>query len=218
MIRLAIPSLIMVEAELFGFEILTLLSSYFSTAHLATQSVITTTALLAWVIPFALSIAGSTRIATLIGAARPQSAKRVSQLSLASASIIGCISATLIALLRNQLPKLFSNDPDVILLASQILPVVALYQVFDSLVASCHGILRGLGRQKVGGYVVLFSWYSVGLPVAIGAGFGLHWELIGLWAGVTLALFVSCSIEGFVIWKTDWMKMVEQAIRRNERE
>ena len=66
--------------------------------------------------------------------------------------------------------------------------------------------------------MVLFSWYSVGLPVAIGAGFGLHWELIGLWAGVTLALFVSCSIEGFVIWKTDWMKMVEQAIRRNERE
>ncbi|MCJ1350966.1 MAG: hypothetical protein MMC33_000948 [Icmadophila ericetorum] len=218
MIRLAIPSLVMVEAELFGFEILTLLSSYFSTAHLATQSVITTTALLAWVIPFAISIAGGTRIATLIGAGQPQTAKLVSAVSLTSAGVIGTVSATLIALLRNHLPRLFTTDPEVIALASHILPIIAIYQIFDSLVASCHGILRGLGRQKIGGYVVLFSWYVIGLPVAVGCGFGAGWELLGLWSGVTLALFVSCSIEGVVIWKTDWMKMVEQAVKRNERE
>lgn len=42
MIRLALPGLVMVEAECLAFEILTLAASYFSTTHLAAQSVLST--------------------------------------------------------------------------------------------------------------------------------------------------------------------------------
>ena len=42
MVRLALPGLVMVEAEVLAFEILTLAASYFGTSHLAAQSVLST--------------------------------------------------------------------------------------------------------------------------------------------------------------------------------
>lgn len=68
MIRLALPGMIMVEAEWLAFEIMTLLSSRFGAEYLAAQSVVATLASITYQIPFPVSIAASTRIANLIGA------------------------------------------------------------------------------------------------------------------------------------------------------
>lgn len=75
MVRLALPGLLMVEAECLAFEILTLASSYFGTSHLAAQSVLATIATFTFQIPFPISIAASTRIANLIGATLADAAK-----------------------------------------------------------------------------------------------------------------------------------------------
>lgn len=68
MIRLALPGMIMVEAEWLAFEILTLLASRFGSDYLAAQSVVSTIASISYQIPFPMSIAASTRVANLIGA------------------------------------------------------------------------------------------------------------------------------------------------------
>lgn len=68
MIRLALPGMIMVEAEWLAFEIMTLLASRFGSEHLAAQSALATLGSISYQIPFPVSIASSTRIANLIGA------------------------------------------------------------------------------------------------------------------------------------------------------
>ena len=68
MIRLAVPGMIMIEAEYLAFEILTLASSRFGPEALAAQSILATLASVTYQLPFSLSIASSTRIANLIGA------------------------------------------------------------------------------------------------------------------------------------------------------
>ena len=52
MIKLALPGLLMVEAEYLAFEILTLAASYFGTTHLAAQSVLSTITAMTFQIPF----------------------------------------------------------------------------------------------------------------------------------------------------------------------
>lgn len=69
LLKLAIPGLIMLEAEFLAFEILTLLASYLGTIALAAQSIGTTMASLTYQIPFAIGIASSTRIANFLGPA-----------------------------------------------------------------------------------------------------------------------------------------------------
>lgn len=68
MIRLALPGMIMVEAEWLAFEIMTLMASRFGAEYLAAQSVLTTLTTISFQIPFPVSIAASTRVANLIGA------------------------------------------------------------------------------------------------------------------------------------------------------
>lgn len=63
LISLAIPGLVMLEAEFLAFEILTLLASYIDTKSLAAQSIGTTMASLTYQVPFAIGIASSSRIA-----------------------------------------------------------------------------------------------------------------------------------------------------------
>ena len=188
MIRLALPGLLMVEAECLAFEILTLASSYFGTTHLAAQSVLATLTSLTWQIPFPISIAASTRIANFIGATLTDAARTSAKVTAVAAIAVGLFNVVLLSSLRNYIPQLFTSDPDVIALVAGVLPLCAAFQLFDALVASCNGILRGLGRQAVGGWVQLFCYYVIAMPVSMGTAFGLHWELYGLWTGVALAL------------------------------
>lgn len=75
-------------------------------------------------------------------------------------------------------------------IVASVTPICAILQVFDGLAAVSHGLLRGIGRQEIGGYVNLAAYYLVALPLSFGLGFGLGWKLTGLWAGVTFGLFL----------------------------
>jgi len=110
--------------------------------------------------------------------------------ALVAGSLVGLFNMTLLSTLRFKLPYLFTKDEEVAAIVSQVLPLCAVLQVFDSLAALSHGLLRGIGRQRVGGYTNLFSYYLVALPVSFATGWGLGWRLEGLWFGVTIGLAV----------------------------
>ncbi|KAJ5336184.1 hypothetical protein MYU51_014901 [Penicillium brevicompactum] len=216
MIRLALPGLIMVEAECLAFEILTLASSYLGTSELAAQSILATISSITWQIPFPLSIAGSTRVANLIGATLVDAAKTSAKVSFCGAVIVGLFNMVLLSTLRSYIPRLFSSDPEVVDIVAQVLPLCAAFQLFDALAANCNGILRGLGRQEVGGYVQLFLYYVIAMPLSMGTTFALGWGVMGLWTGVALALGLVSLIEGIFISRADWNRSVQEAVRRNE--
>ncbi|KAI9736419.1 MAG: hypothetical protein M1818_006153 [Claussenomyces sp. TS43310] len=245
MIRLALPGLLMVEAEFLAFEILTLASAYFSTTHLAAQSILGTITALTFQIPFPISIAASTRVANLIGATLSDAAKtsgkvsaqrlnapsnppspnppllfrhlltRLSQVAIAAACVVGIFNVVLLSSLRSYIPQLFTDDAEVVDLVARVLPLCAAFQLFDALAANCNGLLRGLGRQEIGGYVNLFAYYVIAMPISFGTGFGLDWELEGLWTGVAIALGIVAALEALFLYRTSWEKAVEDAQFRN---
>lgn len=218
MVQLALPGFLMVEAEVFAFEVLTLLAAYISTKHLAASSIISNIVLVLFLVPYSMSMATGTRIAMLIGEMKPKSAKTTAKTSSVIAFAIGTLSGIFLIALRDHLARLFTSDADVIDLTTGALPLCALYQPFDAVASNCHGILRGLGRQKIGGLVGILCWYLLGMPVAVGTGFGLGWELRGLWFGVALGLASVAAIEGLAICLTSWEKVVEKGKERNLRE
>lgn len=68
MICLAVPGMVMVEAEYLAFEVMVIASSRFGADYLAAQSILAALATISFQVPFSMSIAASTRVATLIGA------------------------------------------------------------------------------------------------------------------------------------------------------
>lgn len=215
MIRLALPGLVMVEAECLAFEVLTLGSSYLGTTHLAAQSILSTISSITFQIPFPLSISGSTRVANLIGATLVGAAKTSAKVTMGGAVIVGLLNMLLLSCLRNYIPRLFTSEEEVIVLVAQTLPLCAAFQLFDALATNCNGILRGIGRQEIGGYVQLFCYYVIAMPISFGTTFALGWDLFGLWSGVAIALFLVSVIEAVFLQRTDWERSVEDALHRN---
>lgn len=104
--------------------------------------------------------------------------------------LIGIFNLVVVATLRYKIPLLFTQDREVIELVARVMPLCAVMQVFDGLAAVSHGILRGVGRQEIGGYANLIVYYILAVPLSFATAFSLDWELYGLWFGVSIGLFL----------------------------
>ncbi|PHH59338.1 hypothetical protein CDD81_3366 [Ophiocordyceps australis] len=214
MIRLALPGMIMVEAEWLAFEIMTLLASRFGTETLAAQSVLSTLASISYQIPFPMSIAASTRVANLMGAGLVDAAKITAKVTFMIACVIGIINLAIFGIFRYHLPMLFTDDPGVIALVAQVLPLVAVMQVFDGLTSGAHGLLRGIGKQAIGGPANLVAYYIISLPISLALAFGANMKLEGMWLGLAIGLISVSLIEYVFLIKTDWHKAAAEAAIR----
>jgi multidrug resistance protein, MATE family len=190
MIKLAVPGMIMIEAQFSVLEILTLAAGQFGTAQLAAQSILITTTSTSFNIPFPLSIAASTRVANLIGARLSDAARTTAKVAIVAGCLVGLFNMTILGVFRRQIALVFTSDLEVVEIVGHVMTTCAILQIFDSLAAISHGLLRGIGRQAIGGYTNLFSYYLVALPVSLGTAFGLGWKLGGLWVGMTAGLIV----------------------------
>ncbi|KAI0171819.1 multidrug and toxin extrusion protein [Hypoxylon sp. FL1284] len=215
MIRLALPGMVMMIAEWFAFEILTLATSYFGTSYLAAQSILVTTSSTAFMIPFPVSIAASTRVGNLIGAGLVKAAKTSAKVAFAASGIIGLFNLTVLASLRYKLPFLFTQDDEVIAIVARVMPLIAVMELFDGLAAGAHGLLRGIGKQSFGGYANLAVYYIIALPISFAAAFALDWKLTGLWLGNVIGLALVAAVEYWYMSVSDWEQSARDAENRN---
>jgi hypothetical protein len=161
MMKLGFSGFLMVISEFLAFEILTLASSYLSNTILAAQAALASLSFVTFQIPFSFSIAGSTRLANLIGAGLPGASKICIQVTLMMALAAGLLNMTLLTTLRDFIPKLFTEDMEVRAAIFAVLPIFASFQLFDAGVANVNGIMRGMGRQGLGSWVNMCCYYLV---------------------------------------------------------
>lgn len=212
MLKLAGPGILMIEAEWLAFEIISLASSRFGTESLAAQSVVTTICVTVYQIPFAISVAGSTRIAWFIGSASHTAATTSTKAVIYIAVAFGITNCTFLSLFSQPIAGLFSKEEAVVKLATKVLLIGAIYQIPDCLACVLGGILRGQGRQYIGGYLNLFSYYVLALPIAYLFGFHYKLELFGLWLGMIAALVFAAACELYFVWNSDWERIIQSSL------
>lgn len=216
MFRLAIPGVIMIEAEFFAFEILTLAAAQLGTTALAAQSVVATISSMSYQIPFALSIASSTRIANYIGASLAKPAIVAKDTSLFMGSIVGIFNGIMLYTFRYSIGSVFSNDEDVVALVAETISVLVFAVIVDAPGAVLGGILRGMGRQSVGGYFNLIAYYVLATPLGIVLTFKANMHLAGLWTGIALALTSLDIAQYWYIQNCDWDLILGEARNRQQ--
>lgn len=217
MIGLAIPGLLTTWSEWVAFDFLTLCASYLSEQHLAAQSVLMTIAVLMVHIPYPTSIAASTRFGHLIGLGDLIAARTAFNTFFTIFLGIGLFDVTLLTSLRHVIAQSFTDDPVVRELIVAVLPMVAAAQFFDAMCSISNGLARGLGRQKIAGWVNIFSYYIFGIPLSLLLTFGPpKLELIGLWIGPLIGLGFTAIILYVYMRYADWGLAVEEARGREE--
>ncbi|KAI3402395.2 hypothetical protein KGF56_004803 [Candida oxycetoniae] len=211
-IHLAIPGIIMIESEYMAYEIMTLFASYFGTKPLAAQSAVSSIASLAYMIPFAVSIAASTRIANFIGGQNKTGAVVATKIAMLGGLFVATINSVCLYTFRKQLARIFTDDTEVISLIEQLLnPLVSILQIFDGIASVDSGILRAQGLQKLGGFINFVAYYAFALPLALILSKILNWGLFGLWIGIGCGMFLIAICETILILFTDWEQILIKA-------
>jgi MATE family multidrug resistance protein len=96
--------------------------------------------------------------------------------------------AILFVVFRNQIPLLFTDDPEVVRIASMLMLFVAAFQLSDGLQANSISILRGLQDVKITAKIAFLSYIVINVPVGYVCAFVLGWGPGGLWVGFIVGL------------------------------
>ncbi|KAF7124103.1 hypothetical protein RHSIM_Rhsim12G0140300 [Rhododendron simsii] len=162
--------------ENWSFEMMVLASGLLPNPQLQTSvlSICLNTASTVWTIPFGLGNAVSTRVSNELGAGHPQAARLAVSVVLVMAVTEGVLVGAVLILIRNLLGYAYSNEVEVVRYVAAMMPILAISNLLDGLQSVLSGSVRGCGRQKVGAFVNLGSYYLVGIPCALLFAFVLH--------------------------------------------
>lgn len=105
-----------------------------------------------------------------------------------------CITALIFTFGNHILPWMYTADNKVILIASQLLIIAALFQLFDGTQVIGLGILRGMGDVNVPTIITFLAYWVVGLPLGYFLGIYLKVGITGVWYGLVVGLMVSAIL------------------------
>uniref|UniRef100_A0ACD5ZP58 Uncharacterized protein n=1 Tax=Avena sativa TaxID=4498 RepID=A0ACD5ZP58_AVESA len=224
LLRLAVPSALMVCLEWWSFELILFFSGLLPNPKLEASvlSISLNMSTLVFMISVGLGAAVSTRVSNELGAGRPDAARLATRVTMVLGVVTGTSVGVLIVLLRNLLGYAYSNEKEVVAYVARIMPVLAVKTLFNDLLCVLSGIVRGCGRQKVGACVNLGAYYIVGIPAALVFAFVFHLGGKGLWfgilCGVVVHMLLLLSITLSTSWEKEALKAKGRAVTSSEEE
>ena len=85
-------------------------------------------------------------------------------------------------------PEKLAENTEVILIASKLLIIVALFQIFDGLQVAILGALRGMQDVKIPTLIAFISYWVIGFPLCYYLGLHTPLKSTGIWIGLLVGL------------------------------
>ncbi|KAJ2690120.1 ethionine resistance protein [Coemansia spiralis] len=214
--RLGIPAVITTCGEWWAYESLSLLASFFGPSQLAAQAIIINIVSLSGQIPSAMGFTSTPRIGNLLGAGQARQARISSHIITVMTIVVGCLTTVSFVVWRQWWGNMYSNDPEVVDVVVELMPVAGIFLTCNGLNQVFAAILRGLGRQKLGAFIIVPAFNFIGLPVSVYLAYGPpHMQVTGLWWGTCVGTVISALVQMFVIvYCTDWDHEVQRCLDR----
>jgi MATE family multidrug resistance protein len=186
LLREGTPLGVQMGMEAWAFSAAGLMVGWLGTTSMAAHSITLTLASLAFMVPLGISGAASTRVGNLVGAGGPWVRAAV------AAVVLGMGGMSVFAVLFAGVPTLVAGawqpDPDVLALATRLLPIAGAFALFDGVQVVSFGVLRGAGDLRVPSLANLLGYWMFGLPLGAWLAFREGWGVVGIWTGLAAAL------------------------------
>ncbi|MFT6331384.1 MAG: MATE family multidrug resistance protein [Bermanella sp.] len=183
-IGLPIAFTIVFEVSLFG--VVALLLARFGAEVVASHQIALNFSSLMFMLPMSIGMALAIRIGYTVGKEDALKAKISVYCALVSAILIALFTATMTVILGTKISALYTENTEVILMASSLLFFAALFQFSDGIQVVSANALRGYKDTKAMLILSFVSYWLVGLPV-------------GVVLGLTDWLFPAMAAKGFWI-------------------
>jgi MATE family multidrug resistance protein len=187
-LRIGLPIALHNAADLGIFAVAALLIGRIGVNELGAHQIAINLASLSFMVPLGIAGAAATRVGNAIGRGDTPAARRSAAacLLLGGGAMAGF--AILFAAFPVPLGRLYTQDSGVIAVVAALLPIAAMFQVFDGLQVVSAGVLRGAADTTFPAAMAFVGYWLLALPVgwylAFHAGLGVR----GLWWGFVVGL------------------------------
>ena len=152
---------------------------------------------LTFMVALGFSVAATIRIGNQKGLNDYKNLKRIAISIFLITILIELIFALIFIIFSDLLPWLYlenNNNFDVletVSLASKLLIIVALFQIFDGIQIVAQGALRGIQDVKIPSMICFLSYIVFGVPIMIYLGLYTHLKATGVWIGFLIGLIIA---------------------------
>ncbi len=202
--NLGIPSAMQMLFEVALFTAAIWLCGSIGKTSQAANQIALTLATTTFMFAMGLSVAATIRVGNNKGLMDYKNLIIVARSVFLLAIILETFFGLLFVVLHNFLPHLFLNmenvnqaieNKEVIIIASKLLLVAAVFQISDGIQVVVLGALRGLQDVKVPMYITFVAYWVVGFPISFFLGKYTELKAVGVWIGLlaglsTAALFL----------------------------
>ena len=196
--KVGIPISLATFFEVTLFACIPLFIAHLGAVAVAGHQIAASVTTLLFMMPLSLSIAISIRVGNLYGQHHFQQLKKAISTSYILAMIIAALLAAITFFGRDIISQLYTDDAQVIALATSIMILACIYQLPDALQVSANGILRGLKHTAPISYITFISYWLIGFSLGfvlartdwIVPAMGPH----GFWVGIIVGLTVAAIL------------------------
>ena len=188
---LGFPTALQMFFEIAIFTATIFLSGILGTNAQAANQIALNLASMTFMIAVGLGVTSTIRVGNQKGLHNFRELRRIAISTFLLILIIQSIFAVLFILTKDILPRFYIDNPEVILLASQLLIVAAIFQLSDGIQVVVLGALRGLQDVKMPTLICFIAYWIVGFPISIYYGQETQLGTIGIWLGLLAGLSAS---------------------------
>lgn len=190
MLRIGAPIGAQFMLEGGAFTVVALLMGFLGATEVAAHHVALNMAALTFMVPLGIGAAATVLVGHAVGRGDAEDARGASKAAIVLG--VGFMATTAVIMLAAPmlLARAYTNEAAVLALASVLIPIAGVFQVFDGLQVVSIGLLRGLGDTRTPLIVNVLGFWLLGLPVSLWLAFGLDYGPRGLWWGLVVGLAV----------------------------
>lgn len=195
MFRLGVPVGLQFLAEAGAFGFATVMAGWMGTTVLAGHEIALSLASMTFMVPMGVAGAAAVMVGRAIGRGDMAASRRDAVAALAVGVGFMAACAVLFALIPGRLAGVYTKDLATFTLAATLIPIAAVFQVFDGAQVISASILRGAGDTRVPAVLHGLSFWAVGIPLGAGLAFGAGFGAAGLWWGLTAGLAAAAVLQ-----------------------
>ena len=195
MLRLGLPVGMQFFAEMGAFGLVTVMAGWMGTATLAGHEIALSLASMTFMVPLGVAGAAAVMVGHAIGAGDVSASRRDAKAALAVGVGFMALMAVIFWLVPYQLANAFTSDPTTRTMAATLIPIAAVFQVFDGTQVISSAVLRGAGDTRVPMILHALSFWAVGIPLGATIAFKFDGGAPGLWWGLTAGLAVAAVLQ-----------------------
>ena len=188
LLYIGVPSSLQIGMEAGAFAVSGIIIGTIGAVAQAAHQIALSCASFTFMVSMGLAQAGSIRVSNAFGRNDWPKISVIGKSTLIVALLYGCFCAICFAVFRNQLPKIFNDNIDVLQMAGMLIIFAALFQISDSTQAIGAGLLRGIKDVKYPTVMIAVAYWVVGLPAGYILAFVFNMGASGIWLGLIIGL------------------------------